>query len=214
MNNAPTWLRPQGVDAGKPSTGPSFGSAPSVTPHAPQRGRDTHGHFSRPEGATIHTCVLKSQDFGLTMLETVAYGSDKSRNLRVERPSAPRHAPAPTHPCTGPPARESRRRAPPAGSGPKAIEHGRAGRSSADGRGDPGEREAVGAPALTMPAPTYPGDSGAAASSQPPIGARGFAPQKIWVPSIPMMWTETMLTTIDFAVAVPTPTGPPLAVKP
>ena len=48
----------------------------------------------------------------------------------------------------------------------------------------------------------------------PPIGARGFAPQKIWVPSIPMMWTETMLTTMDFAVAVPTPTGPPLAVKP
>ena len=47
---------------------------------------------------------------------------------------------------------------------------------------------------------------------QPPIGALGLAPQKIRVPSIPMMWTKTMLSTIDFAVAVPTPTGPPDAV--
>ena len=47
--------------------------------------------------------------------------------------------------------------------------------------------------------------------SQPPIGARGFAPQNSWVPSIPMRCTSTMLTTIDFAVAVPTPTGPPPA---
>jgi hypothetical protein len=28
---------------------------------------------------------------------------------------------------------------------------------------------------------------------------------------MPMMCTETMFKTIDFAVAVPTPTGPPLA---
>jgi hypothetical protein len=47
---------------------------------------------------------------------------------------------------------------------------------------------------------------------QPPIGARGFVPQKIWVPSMPTMWTMTVFRTIDFAVAVPTPTGPPLAV--
>ena len=46
---------------------------------------------------------------------------------------------------------------------------------------------------------------------QPPIGARGFAPQNSCVPSIPMRCTSTMLSTIDFAVAVPTPTGPPLA---
>ena len=46
---------------------------------------------------------------------------------------------------------------------------------------------------------------------QPPIGARGLAPQKSWVPSMPMRWTTTMLSTIDFAVAVPTPTGPPPA---
>jgi hypothetical protein len=39
-----------------------------------------------------------------------------------------------------------------------------------------------------------------------------LAPQKIRVPNIPMMWTKTMLSTIDFAVAVPTPTGPPEAV--
>ena len=45
----------------------------------------------------------------------------------------------------------------------------------------------------------------------PPIGARGLAPQNSWVPSIPMRCTSTMLSTIDFAVAVPTPTGPPLA---
>ena len=44
------------------------------------------------------------------------------------------------------------------------------------------------------------------------MGALGFAPQKIRVPSIPMMWTKTMFSTIDFAVAVPTPTGPPDAV--
>ena len=48
--------------------------------------------------------------------------------------------------------------------------------------------------------------------SQPPIGALGFDPQKIWVPTIPTRWTITVFSTIDFAVAVPTPTGPPLAV--
>ena len=48
--------------------------------------------------------------------------------------------------------------------------------------------------------------------AQPPIGARGLAPQKTRVPSIPMMWTKTMFRTIDLAVAVPTPTGPPEAV--
>jgi hypothetical protein len=46
---------------------------------------------------------------------------------------------------------------------------------------------------------------------QPPMGARGLAPQKTCVPSIPMRWMRTMFTTIDFAVAVPTPTGPPPA---
>ena len=45
----------------------------------------------------------------------------------------------------------------------------------------------------------------------PPIGARGLAPQKSWVPSIPMRCTSTMFMTMDLAVAVPTPTGPPLA---
>src|SRR6476620_10661284 len=49
---------------------------------------------------------------------------------------------------------------------------------------------------------------------QPPMGAREFAPQNSCVPSMPMMSTITMLTTIDFAVAVPTPTGPPLALYP
>ena len=42
----------------------------------------------------------------------------------------------------------------------------------------------------------------------PPIGALGFEPQKIWVPTIPTRWTMTVFNTIDFAVAVPTPTGP------
>ena len=46
---------------------------------------------------------------------------------------------------------------------------------------------------------------------QPPIGARGLAPQKICVPTIPMTCTSTRLSTIDFAVALPTPTGPPPA---
>ena len=40
----------------------------------------------------------------------------------------------------------------------------------------------------------------------------GFDPQKICVPTMPMMCTITVLSTIDFAVAVPTPTGPPPAV--
>ena len=48
--------------------------------------------------------------------------------------------------------------------------------------------------------------------AQPPIGALGFEPQKICVPTIPTRWTITVFSTIDFAVAVPTPTGPPLAV--
>ena len=45
--------------------------------------------------------------------------------------------------------------------------------------------------------------------AHPPIGALGFAPQNSWVPSIPIRCTSTMFNTIDFAVAVPTPTGPP-----
>ena len=48
-------------------------------------------------------------------------------------------------------------------------------------------------------------------SSHPPIGARGFEPQKICVPTMPTRWTMTVFSTIDFAVAVPTPTGPPEA---
>ena len=40
---------------------------------------------------------------------------------------------------------------------------------------------------------------------QPPIGALGFEPQKICVPTIPTRWTITVFSTIDFAVAVPTP---------
>ena len=44
------------------------------------------------------------------------------------------------------------------------------------------------------------------------VGAIGLAPQNSCVPSIPMRCTSTMFRTIDFAVAVPTPTGPPLAV--
>src|SRR5436305_6046996 len=47
---------------------------------------------------------------------------------------------------------------------------------------------------------------------QPPIGARGLAPQKIWVQIIPIRCMATILSTIDFAVAAPTPTGPPPAV--
>ena len=45
----------------------------------------------------------------------------------------------------------------------------------------------------------------------PPIGARGLAPQKTCVPSIPISVTSTRFSTIDLAVARPTPTGPPEA---
>ena len=46
----------------------------------------------------------------------------------------------------------------------------------------------------------------------PPIGAFGLKPQNTCVPSMPTRCTPTVLKTIDFAVAVPTPTGPPDAV--
>ena len=36
--------------------------------------------------------------------------------------------------------------------------------------------------------------------------------QKSAVPVMPTSWTITVFSTIDLAVAVPTPTGPPLAV--
>jgi hypothetical protein len=48
--------------------------------------------------------------------------------------------------------------------------------------------------------------------THPPIGALGLAPQNSCVPSAATTCTPTMLTIIDFAVATPTPTGPPLAV--
>ena len=45
----------------------------------------------------------------------------------------------------------------------------------------------------------------------PPIGARGLPPQNTCVPNIPMRLTRTRFSAIDLAVALPTPTGPPLA---
>jgi hypothetical protein len=53
--------------------------------------------------------------------------------------------------------------------------------------------------------------SGGALGDHPPIGARGLEPQKTCVPTMPTTCTSTVLSTIDFAVAVPTPTGPPEA---
>ena len=44
--------------------------------------------------------------------------------------------------------------------------------------------------------------------AQPPIGARGLAPQKICVPSIPMTCTSTRFSTIDLAVARAHADGP------
>src|SRR6267143_4979415 len=41
---------------------------------------------------------------------------------------------------------------------------------------------------------------------QPPIGALGLDPQNICLPTMPTRWTMTVLSTIDLAVAVPTPT--------
>ena len=55
------------------------------------------------------------------------------------------------------------------------------------------------------------GDGLAGLGDHPPIGARGLEPQKICVPTMPTRWTSTVFSTIDFAVAVPTPTGPPEA---
>ena len=51
----------------------------------------------------------------------------------------------------------------------------------------------------------------AAGGGHPPTGALGFEPQKICVPTMPTRCTSTVFSTIDFAVAVPTPTGPPEA---
>ena len=51
-------------------------------------------------------------------------------------------------------------------------------------------------------------------SLHPPMGALGLEPQKICVPTIPTTCTRTVFSTIDFAVAVPTPTGPPDALYP
>ena len=46
------------------------------------------------------------------------------------------------------------------------------------------------------------------------MGAFGLSPQNSWVVRTPRMWINTMLIIIDLAVARPTPTGPPLALKP
>jgi hypothetical protein len=46
----------------------------------------------------------------------------------------------------------------------------------------------------------------------PPMGALGLRPQKICDPIMPIRCTSTMFRIIDFAVALPTPTGPPEAV--
>ena len=101
------------------------------------------------------------------------------------------------------------------------------GRDNADDEERPGPPdEPMGPGDVEEPAPGVSGAAGFCLSSsrsrpmpngampQPPIGARGLAPQKSWVPSIPMRWTRTMFRTIDFAVAVPTPTGPPPALYP
>lgn len=44
----------------------------------------------------------------------------------------------------------------------------------------------------------------------PPIGALAFPPQNSAVPTIPIRWIPMMFATIDWAVALPTPTGPPV----
>ncbi len=43
------------------------------------------------------------------------------------------------------------------------------------------------------------------------MGALGLAPQKSWLPSIPITWMSTRFKTMDLAAAVSTPTGPPPA---
>ena len=46
----------------------------------------------------------------------------------------------------------------------------------------------------------------------PPIGMRASIPHRISVIKVPVRFRTTRLTTIERAVALPTPTGPPLAV--
>jgi hypothetical protein len=66
----------------------------------------------------------------------------------------------------------------------------------------PGEAERVAGRAASCESP----------GGYPPMGALGFAPQKTWLPIMPIRCTSTMFKIIDLAVACPTPTGPPEAV--
>ncbi len=65
---------------------------------------------------------------------------------------------------------------------------------------------------MTRQARTIHGSKRRVIPRHPPIGALGFAPQNTCEPIIPIRCTSTMFKIIDFAVACPTPTGPPEAV--
>ena len=78
--------------------------------------------------------------------------------------------------------------------------------------GDLGESERRAAPSSRASAAHGDARVWPRSHGHPPIGALGLVPQKICVPTMPTRWTITVLSTIDLAVAVPTPTGPPLAV--
>ena len=76
----------------------------------------------------------------------------------------------------------------------------------------PTRRSVLSSATALTPLYSLDGDGSMLAAAHPPIGARGFAPQKICEPIIPIRCTSTMFRIIDLAVAWPTPTGPPEAV--
>ena len=103
------------------------------------------------------------------------------------------------YPVVGPARARSRRTCPPPGA------------SSASARGSPTAAAIVGRGDLP-PAPQAgrgPRRRTRLARLNPRSAPAGWRPRRSAVPSMPRMWTATMLKTIDFAVAVPTPTGPP-----
>jgi hypothetical protein len=97
-------------------------------------------------------------------------------------------------------------------AGPVVVAHDRVGRQLALEARDLRAQGGAGRGGGVVVGPSRGRTREQAGHRQPPMGARGFAPQKTWVPSMPIRCTSTRFKTMDFAVALPTPTGPPLAV--
>ena len=189
---------------------------PASIPSSPKRGRTCQ---SRQPGSPMSACETRTQRMRRGVGQHLL---DQAPVLLLHR-QALRRARAANRPARRASASLSDSSSPSESSRGRAAGHAGAARRSVRGHAEQASSVSSRSSRATWPRSVAPrgaprsGPAGraaaqvAAGADHPPIGALGFEPQKICVPTIPTMCTSTVFSTIDFAVAVPTPTGPPEA---